>query len=102
MHSLSNIGGEFVGRVGIYEAWQLPLTLLMLLTAALITKYPIGLFAKFETLVGRIADRPYLSAALIAGAAACARLALSPFLGTPQPIVQDEFSLMLQAKTYLT
>ena len=70
-------------------------------TAVLITKYPIRLFAKFENLVGRIADRPYLSAALIAGVATCARLALSPFLGTPQPIVADELSLTLQAKTYL-
>src|SRR5271170_194276 len=102
MHSLSNLGGEFVARVGIYEAWQLPLTLFMLLTAALITKYPIGLFAKFEDLIGKIADRHYLSAALIAGVAACARLSLSPFIGTPQPTIPDEFSLMLQAKTYLT
>ncbi len=101
MHLLANIGDDFISRVGIYEAWQLPLTLLMLLTAVLITKYPIRLFAKFENLVGKIADRPYLSAALIAGVATCARLALSPFLGTPQPIVADEVSLTLQAKTYL-
>jgi hypothetical protein len=100
MHLLSNLGGDFVARVGIYEAWQLPLTLLMLLSAVLIAKYPIGLFAKFENFAGKIADRPYLSAALIAGAATGARLALSPFLGIPQPIVADEASLMLQAKTY--
>ncbi len=102
MHLLSNVGGEFVARVGIYEAWQLPLTLLALLIAALITKYPIGIFAEFENLVSRIARRPYLSAALIAVAAASARLALSPFLGTPQPVVPDEVSLIFQAKTYLT
>ena len=101
MHLLSNLGGDFVARVGIYEAWQLPLTVLTLLIAALITKYPIGMFAEFENLVGKISDRPYLSAALIAGAAASARLALSPFLGTPEPIVLDEVSLMLQAQTYL-
>jgi hypothetical protein len=100
MHLLSSLSGAFVVRVGIYEAWQLPLTLLMLLAAALITKYPIGLFASFENLVRRSADRPYLSAALIGGAAACARLALSPLLGIPQPIVPDEMSLLLQAKTY--
>ena len=97
---LSNTGLALVTRVGIYEAWQLPLTLLALLIAALITKYPIGLFAKFEYFVSIIAGRPYLSAALIAGLAACARLALSPFLGTPQPIIADEMSLMLQAQTY--
>jgi hypothetical protein len=101
MRLLSILGGEFVAKVGIYEAWQLPLTVLMILTAVLITKYPIGLFTRFENLVSRIADRPYLSAALIAGAATCARLALSPFLGTPEPIAADEASLMLQAKTYL-
>src|SRR5271154_5436954 len=101
MHLLSNLGGDFVARVGIYEAWQLPLTLLMLLSAVLIAKYPIGLFARCENIAAKIADRPYLTAALIAGAATGARLALSPFLGTPQPIVADEASLILQAKTYL-
>jgi hypothetical protein len=101
MHLLSNLGGDFVARIGIYEAWQLPLTLLMLLTAALITKYPVALFSRFERLVGKIADRPYLSAAVVAGVALCARLALSPFLGTPQPILSDEVSFLLQAKTYL-
>ena len=99
---LSNVGGELVARVGIYEAWQLPLTLLALLIAALITKYPIGIFAGFENLVSRIAGRPYLSAASIAAAATCARLALSPFLGIPEPIVPDEISLVFQAKTYVT
>jgi hypothetical protein len=102
VHLLWYIPAQIVTRVGLYEAWQLPLTLLALLTAALITKYPIGLFAKFETLVGRIADRPYLSATLIAAVATCARLALSPFLGTPEPIVPDEVSLIFQAETYLT
>jgi hypothetical protein len=102
MHLLSNVGSEVVARVGIYEAWQLPLTLLALLIAALITKYPIGIFAEFENFVSRIARRPYLSAALIAVAAASARLALSPFLGTPQPNIPDEVSLIFQAKTYLT
>ena len=53
MHLLSNVGSEVVARVGIYEAWQLPLTLLALLIAALITKYPIGIFAEFENLVSR-------------------------------------------------
>lgn len=101
MHLLSNLGGDFVARVGIYEAWQLPLTLLMLLTAILITKYPIALFARFEEVVGKIADRPYLSVAVVAGVATCARLALCPFLGTPQPVLADEVSFLLQAKTYL-
>ena len=96
------LGGELVAKVGIYEAWQLPLTLLALPTAALITKYPIGVFAEFEYLVSRISNRPYLSAALIAAAATCARLALSPFLGVPEPVVPDEVSLIFQAKTYLT
>jgi hypothetical protein len=102
MHLWSNLGSGFVARVGIYEAWQLPLTLLMILTAGLITKYQIALLARFENLIGKIADRPYLSAVLIAGVVICARLTLSPFLGTPQPIVADEISLMLQAKTYLS
>ena len=102
MHLLSTLGSDFVVRVGIYEAWQLPLTLVALLTAVFITKRPIGLFTGFEEFVSKIADRPYLSAVLIASAATCARLALSPFLGTPQPIVADEVSLMLQAKTYLS
>ncbi len=101
MHSLSNLGGAFVARVGIYEAWQLPSALLMALAAVLIARRPIGQFQRLENLVGRIADRPYLSAALIAGIAVCARLALSPFLGIPQLIVPDEMSLTLQAKTYL-
>ena len=84
------LGGVLVAKVGIYEAWQLPLTLLALPTAALITKYPIGVFAEFEYLVTRISNRPYLSAALIAAGATCARLALSPFLGVPEPVVPDE------------
>ena len=90
-----------VERVG-YEAWQLPLTLIMLLTAALVTKYPIKLFANFEHLIGKISGRPFLSVTLLAGAAACARLSLSPFIGTPEPVIPDEPSLMLQAQTYLS
>ncbi len=100
MHLLSSLGA-LDAKIGIYELWQLPLTLVMLLTAVLITKYPIALFAKFESFVGRIADRPYLSAALVAGLAAGARLALAPFIGTPQPIIPDEVSFLLQAETYL-
>ena len=99
MHLLSSLGA-LDAKIGIYEVWQLPLTLVMLLTAVLITKYPIALFAKFESFVGRIADRPYLSAALVAGLAAGARLALAPFIGTPQPIIPDEVSFLLQAETY--
>ena len=102
MHLLPNLGGAFVERVGLYEAWQLPLTLLMLLAAAIITKNEIGLFVKIEDLIRKIEDRPYLSAALLAGVAACLRLSLSPFIGTPQPIVPDEPSLMLQAQTYFS
>ena len=73
----------------------------MLLTAALVTKHPFELFDRFENFVSTISARPYLSAVLIVGAATCARLALSPLLGTPQPFVADEISLMLQARTYL-
>lgn len=101
MHLLSNLGGDFVARVGIYEAWQLPLTLVMLLIALLITKYPLSLFTKAEHFISTIGDRPYLSAVLVGAVAACGRLALSPTLGVPQPIVADEVSLTLQAKTYL-
>ena len=86
------LGGELVAKVGIYEAGQLTLTLLALATAALNAKYPIGVFAEFEGLVTRISTRPYLSAALIAAAATSARLALSPFLGVPEPVVPDEVS----------
>jgi hypothetical protein len=100
MHLLSNFVSFFIGRAS-YEASQLPLTLLILLIAALITKYPVRLFATFEDLVRKLSDRPYLSAALIAVIAVCARLSVSPFVGTPQPVVPDEPSLMLQAKTYL-
>ena len=96
------LGSELVAKVGIYEARQLPLTLLALATAASITKYPIGVLAEFEDLVTRISNRPYLSAALIAIAATGARLALSPFLGVPEPVVPDEVSLIFQAKTYVT
>lgn len=96
------LGGELVAKVGIYEAGQLTLTLLALATAALNAKYPIGVFAEFEGLVIRISTRPYLSAALIAAAATSARLALSPFLGVPEPVVPDEVSLIFQAETYIT
>ena len=99
MHLLSHLSS--VERVG-YEAWQLPLTLLMLVTAALVTKYPIKLFANFEHLIGRTSGRPFLSAALLAGAAVCARLSLSPFIGTPEPVIPDDASLILQAQTYLS
>ena len=102
MRLLSNLAGELVARVGIFEAWQLPLTLLALATAVLITKYPIRVFAGFERVISKISDRPYLSAALIAAAATGARLALSPFLGIPEPVVPDEVSLIFQAKTYVT
>src|ERR1700758_4794942 len=101
MQLLSQLSHFFVQRYGLYEALQLPMTVIMLIVAILITKYPIELFVKLEDLVGKIAKRPYLSAALLAGVAILARAALCPFLGIPQPIIADEFSLILQAKTYL-
>jgi hypothetical protein len=98
MHLFPNLGGGFVARVGIYEAWQLPLTLVMLLTAVFTTRYPIALFDRFENLIGKIADRPYLSAVLIAGVTICARLAPFPFIGTPQPILSDEVKVGASVK----
>ena len=101
MQLLSQFSHGFVQRYGLYEAWQLPLTVIMLFVAAIIAKYPTDLFVKLENLVSKIAQRPYLSAALIAGVAILARAALWPLIGIPQPIIPDEFSHILQAKTYL-
>ncbi len=102
MRLLSNLGGELVARVGIFEAWQLPLTLLALVTAVSITKYPVRVFADFERVVSKLSDWPYLSTALIAAVACSSRLALSPFLGVPEAIVPDEISIIFQTKTYVT
>ena len=60
MHLLSNLGSDFVARVGIYEAFQLPLTLVMILCGLFLARHPIALFAKFENHISKLAHQPYL------------------------------------------
>jgi hypothetical protein len=95
------IFSALVFRLGLYEAWQAPLTLAMIVLAILIIGCPANPFARLEALVRSMALRPYVSLALIVLLAIGGPLALRPWLGFPDPIISDEFSLLLQAKTYL-
>jgi hypothetical protein len=70
--------------------------------AIAVARYRKNPLARLEALIEAIALRPYLSLALIVVIAIGGPLALRPMLGFPDPIVADEFSLMLQAKTYLS
>ena len=54
MHLLSDLGGEFVARVGIIRGVAAAIdSEPMLVTAVWITKRPNGLFTQFEDLVSR-------------------------------------------------
>jgi hypothetical protein len=98
---MSHVYSELVARIGVFEVWQLPLTLAMAVLAVVLARYPENLLARFESLIEAITRRPYLSLTLIVAIAIGGPLALRPFVGFPDPIVADEYSSMLQAKTYL-
>ncbi len=94
----------FVGAVngiGLYEVEQLPLTVAMVLLAIVLSRHPRNLLARLEALIRWIALKPYLSLTFIVVAAIGGPLAVRPLVGFPDPISGDEYSLMLQAKTYL-
>ena len=88
-------------RLGLYEAWQAPLTLAMIVVAILIVGRPDNPLARLEALVRSIALRPYVSLSLIVLLAIGGPLLLRPWLGFPDPVISDEWSLLLQAKTAL-
>jgi hypothetical protein len=99
---MSHIYSGLVLRIGLFEIWQLPLTLAMVVLAIVVARYPENPLARFEAFIGAIASRPYLSLTLIVLIAIGGPLALRPFVGFPDAFIADEYSLMLQAKTYLS
>ena len=90
-----------VSRLGLHEAWQLPLTILMIVLAVAISRRPVNVIQRLEVCIGWVALRPNLALSLLAAASIAGPLALRPFLGFPDPTIPDEFSLILQAKTLL-
>ncbi|WP_294533956.1 hypothetical protein [uncultured Rhodoblastus sp.] len=91
-----------IERFGIYEVWQIALTLAMVLLALVIAKRPVKLFSTVEVWFKSIGDRPFVAILVIVAVEIGLRVALLPLVGIQDPIASDEFSLMLQAKTYLT
>ncbi len=57
-------------------------------------------FRKVENTVGYIARRRFLSVILVCLFALIGRLVVWPLLGTPEPIILDEFSYLLAADTF--
>ena len=90
------------GMLGVYEIWQLPFTLAMMVLAAAITARPVKAFEKVEAFLARIGERPILSILVICALVIVPRLALWPLIGAQDPVIGDEYSLILQAKTFLS
>ncbi len=88
-------------KLGEYETWLLPLTALMIVLAVWDTIRPTGILSGLEQLLTRVARNPYLSVALVLVFAIGGPLALRPLVGIPDPVIPDEFSLLMQAQTYL-
>jgi hypothetical protein len=89
-----------VNYFGVYELLLAALTAAAILVAFRAPAFASKLFASIERNGARLASRPILT---IIGLAVCAvilRSALIPVLGTPQPVIPDEVSLLLQADTY--
>jgi len=93
-------------RLGLYEAWDLFFTLGAIVLAFVLQRFKSGVFqhldgafAAFENRCSAIAARPWLSIVIIAVASIGLRLAIAPWLGTPDPVIADEFSLIFQADT---
>lgn len=98
---MEHLVGGAIKELGAYEAWQLPLTLAMTLLAVVIVSRPFKLAKTLERWFVRIGERPFLAIMIILAIAIGAPVALSPFIGTQDPVTPDEFSLILQAKTFL-
>ena len=72
------------------------------LAAALV--WPAGRLAplmRVETALAKLAERPVRQALLVIALAVGLRAILLPVYGTPVPYISDEFSLLLQAQTFL-
>lgn len=95
-----------VPRVGLFEAVELVLTAAALIAAVALHRSKCRslpnldrVFGVLERALAKLAGRPVLAMAALAVAAIGLRLALAPWLGTPDPVVADEFSLIFQAET---
>ncbi len=90
-----------IQTLGIYEAWQLPLTLAAAMLALMIAIRPVRLFSAVEEWITIASDRPLLSIVIIIAITVGSRVVLLTIIGIQDPIAADEFSIIFQAKTYL-
>jgi hypothetical protein len=98
---MSNLLTLLASRFGVYELATAPLTVLMIALAVWSTFRPMRFLSDLEAALARIARNPTLSVTLILVFAIGGPLALRPLIGIPDPVIPDEFVLMMQAKTYL-
>jgi len=99
MQAITHAIGRLENHIGLYELVQIPILALLLSAAFLRPALGSRAFARLEGALARIADRPVLATASIFLFVLIGRLALLPVLGTAQPIVPDDGSLLLQAST---
>ena len=102
MHLLDSL----VPRFGRFEAAELVLTAAALVVAVVLSRSDgrtaqnlDRIFTALEQALAKLATRPIRAMAVLALASIGLRLALAPWLGTPDPVVADEFSLIFQAET---
>ncbi len=105
---MSHVFSALVLRIGLYETWQLPLTLAMAALAIVVARYPENLLAKLEAFIGAIAsslgptDAPgILLAVLLATAVMAASLASLDRLANRSLQIVFSVALSLLAGAYL-
>jgi hypothetical protein len=80
---------------------ELALTFMALLVAFLFPRFGSSFFLRAESSFSRLAQRKKLSVVLVFLFALGARAAILPILPIPQPHIDDEFSYLLGADTFL-
>ena len=97
MHHLLDVLFKIVGR---YETLSAALAVVASLVFLVLPARLRTIVSAMENAFCRLAERPVLSSLFLIGILVGGRLLLIPLMGLPQPIIADEFSLMLQADTY--